>query len=404
MAKIANELDLTAVKAKLTTASKKHWEKIFSKFSQQQKKVIDYLYDTKGVNCHIFAGSITFRIGKGSVKNLAIKPAGFKGGIPSGKTATDIFLKNVYDSNSFDPSSSVDKFIVACAYYFLIHDSKRVFTESDKTEQAEGQQVLATQSALKAIVKDIGEIRLKIGDNTYQVDEFAQYTKGRPKADATFKYKGKDVVWLSLKKGTKPGDFQQYGGPSDLGISGDDFGNYADIEKFANDIQKVCAALGIKKKAGKYDFWDLAKGSYFGAPLKTPKTAAIVMFGKDFGTTTFGINNCNCAIDGDIVFKKTKHANVYELTGEYHISVNPYEYKTPKYSKYSVSDIYSPVLMLVKADNVSQIGFGHARFYIWPQNTPAKTGMANLTSALAAIDSKDKNRINALKEKYIPKK
>ena len=95
---------------------------------------------------------------------------------------------------------------------------------------------------------------------------------------------------------------------------------------------------------------------------------------------------------------------MYELTGEYHISVNPYEYKTPKYSKYSVADIYSPVLMLVKADNVSQIGFGHARFYIWPQNTPAKTGMTNLTTALAAIDSKDKNRINALKEKYIPKK
>lgn len=404
MAKLANELDLSAVKAKLTPTAKKHWNKIFTKFNDQQQGVITYLFNTKTVNCHIFAGSITFRIGKGSVKNLAIKPAGFKGGIPTGKTAADVFLKTTYDSNSFDPKSAVDKFIIACAYYFIINAPTRVYTESDKTEQAEGQQVVATQASLKEIMKDFGEIRLKIGDSTYQVDEFKQYTAGRPKADATFRYKGKDVVWLSLKKGTKPGDFQQYGGPTDLGISGDNFNGYTEIEDFAKNISKVCAALGIKKKAGKYDFWDLAKGSYFGAPLKTPKTASIVMFGRDFGSTTFGINNCNCAIDGDIVFKKTKSANIYELDGEFHISVNPYEYKTPKYAKYSPNDVYSPVLMLVKADNVSQIGFSHARFYIWPQNVPAKTGILNLTTALTAIDSGEKIKLKELKEKYLPKK
>jgi len=403
MAKIANELDLTAVKAKLTAASKKQWGEIFNKFSAQQQTVIKYLFTTQAVTCHIFAGSITFRIGKGSVKNLAIKPEGFKGGIPPGKTAKDIFLNTIYTAASYDPKTSVDKFIVACAYYFLINAPSRIHTESDKTEAAEGQQVLATQSALKTILGNTGEIRLKIGNSTYQVDEFSQYTAGRPKADATFKYKGKDVIWLSLKKGTKAGDFQQYGGSTDLGISGTDFGQYAEIKKFAQSIEKVCAALGIKKKNGKYDFWDLAKGSYFGEPLKVPKTAAIVMFGKDFGTKNFGINNCNCAIDGDIVFKTTRSANTYELTGQYHISVNPYEYTSPSYPAYSASDIYSPVLMLVKADNVSQIGFAHARFYIWPQNVPAKTGISNLSTALTAINTKSKAGIAALKSKYLPK-
>jgi hypothetical protein len=400
MAKLSNELDLVAVQTKLTKSTKANWEKVFAKFTDTQQKVLDKLISDKAVKCHIFTGSVTFRNASGSVKNLPIKPTGFKGGISKSQTAIDVFLKTVYTS-SFDPSVSVDKFIIACAFYFLIYQPDRVKTESDKTEAAEGQQVKATQSVLKLLLKEHGEIRLKIGDNYYTIDEFDQYTAGRPKADATFKYKGTDVVFLSLKKGSKAGDFQQYGGSTDLGLTTANMNQFPEVQEFANKIETVCAGLGINKTPNGYDFWDLKKGAYFGYPLREPKVAATVMFGKDFGSTKFGINNCNCTIDGDIVFKKTKSANIFELQGQYHISINPYEYKTPKYPAYSETDIYAPILFLAKANNVNHIGFIHARFYIWPQNNSAKTGIKNLEDAITAFESKDPTRINAIKIKYL---
>ena len=400
MAKLSNELDLVAVQAKLTKSTKANWEKVFAKFTDTQQKVLDKLISDKAVNCHIFTGSVTFRKASGSVKNLPIKPTGFKGGMSKSQTAIDVFLKTVYTS-SFDPSVSVDKFIIACAFYFLIYQPNRVKTESDKTEAAEGQQVKATQSVLKLLLKEQGEIRLKIGDNYYTIDEFDQYTAGRPKADATFKYKGTDVVFLSLKKGSKAGDFQQYGGSTDLGLTTANMNQFPEVQEFANKIESVCAGLSLNKTINGYDFWDLKKGAYFGYPLRDPKVAATVMFGKDFGSTKFGINNCNCTIDGDIVFKKTKSANTFELTGQYHISINPYEYKTPQYPAYSETDIYAPILFLAKANNVNHIGFIHARFYIWPQNNSAKTGIKNLEDAITAFESKDPTRIHAIKIKYL---
>ena len=400
MAKLSNELDLVAVQAKLTKSTKANWEKVFAKFTDTQQKVLDKLLSDKAVKCHIFTGSVTFRNASGSVKNLPIKPTGFKGGMSKSQTAIDVFLKTVYTS-SFDPSVSVDKFIIACAFYFLIYAPDRVKTESDKTEAAEGQQVKATQSVLKVLLKEHGEIRLKIGDNYYTIDEFDQYTAGRPKADATFKYKGNDVVFLSLKKGSKAGDFQQYGGSADLGLTTANINQFPEVEQFAKKIESVCAGLGLNKTLNGYDFWDLKKGAYFGYPLRDPKVAATVMFGKDFGSAKFGVNNCNCTIDGDIVFKKTKSANIFELDGQYHISINPYEYKTPQYSAYSETDTYSPILFLAKANNVNHIGFVHARFNIWPQNNSAKTGVKNLEDAVTAFESKDPTRINGIKIKYL---
>jgi len=56
---------------------------------------------------------------------------------------------------------------------------------------------------------------------------------------------------------------------------------------------------------------------------------------------------------------------------------------------------------LAKANNVNHIGFIHARFYIWPQNNSAKTGIKNLEDAVTAFESKDPTRINAIKIKYL---
>lgn len=402
MAKQANELDLSVVKRKISNkTSSQTWDKIFNSLSPVQLKYLETLSNNKSVNCHIFSGSIAFRIGKSSVKSLQDYPTGLKGGIPSGKTAIDVFTNTQYSSTM---SVTKDKFILVAAYYFLYNHFDRVKTESDKTEAAETEQVIKTQDKLKEAIKEYGDVRLKIGDNIYQIDKFEQVA-GRPKADAVFSFKGKPVIFVSLKKGSKPANFQQYGGLTDLQITGSDFRAYPDIEKFVSQIDNIFKAFDIQKNdAGKYDFNVFEKGAYFGKLVADSMTGCKVIFGKDFGNNKFGLNNCNITIDGDIRFNKIgKTLNTYELDGQYHISVNPYENKPVKMPQFNPDDIYSPVLFLAKSESqgLSQLGYDNVRFNIWPKNEAASKGIANLNELTQAIASGNKRKISELKDKYL---
>ena len=91
MAKVANELDLAQVKLKLTS-NKKIWEQILLRFTPEQEKIAKKLLENTSVNCHIFAGSLAFRIGKSSIKTVTGYPSGLKASFANGKTAKDIFL------------------------------------------------------------------------------------------------------------------------------------------------------------------------------------------------------------------------------------------------------------------------------------------------------------------------
>lgn len=401
MAKVANELDLASVKSKLSS-NKKVWDQIFLRFTPDQQKIAKKLLDTTSVNCHIFAGSLAFRVGKSSVKSIAGYPSGFKASFPTTKTAKDMFLTAKYEAKSF--SFTKDSFVLAMAFYFLYKSFDRVKTESDKTEQAETEQVASTQSALDKLIKQRNGCHLKVGNSIYQVDAFSQIG-GRPKADAYFSYKGKPVVWVSLKKGAFPGNFQQYGGIQDLGIKGTDFNQYPDIVEFAKKVTKIFKTFGLKPDGqGRYDFNNFKKGSNFGGILTDPHTACKVIFGKDFGGT-FGENNVNVTIDGDIVFKPVKgKTNVYELDGTFHASVNPKELgKTATSMKFSPNDIYSPVMLLVKseAQGLNNLGFSNVRFYIWPNNTIASGYATNLNNIVKTIDGGNKILIKQLKQSMV---
>lgn len=407
MAKQANELDLSLVKRKLSNlTAKQNWEKIFGSLNQTHKQYLETLSSNRSVNCHIFSGSIAFRIGKSSIKSLQDYPTGLKGGIPQGKTANEIFL-----NTNYLPTLSVtkDKFIVVAAHYFLLNYFERVKTESDKTEAAETEQIIRTQEKLKEVIKDYGEVKLKIGDNFYQVDKFEQVA-GRPKADAVFSYKGKPTVFLSLKKGARPANFQQYGGSIDLDVRNEDYSHYPDIEKFRKRIVSIFEAFDLKKSiGGKYDFSVFKKGAYFGQLVEDNITSSKVMFGKDFATKhngekIFGLNNCNATIDGDIFFNKVnKTLNVYELSGKFHISINPYEYKVHKYPDLDPNDVYTPVLFIQisAAQGLNQLGFLNARFNIWPKNIPASKGIVNIGEIEKAIKTNDNAKLTELKKRYL---
>ena len=194
MAKVSNELDLSAVQRKLKS-NYKTWSEIFSRFSKEQHKAIDSLVKNKSVVCCIFAGSVAFRIGKSSIKSVSGYGSGFKGSFNGSDNAKATFIDKQYSASGFQLSKN--NFVIAAAFYFLYNEFSRVKTESDKTEAAEGEQVLATQAAMKEILGKDGSVHIKIGKHIYQVDKFEQIG-GRPKADALFSFKGTPVVWVSL--------------------------------------------------------------------------------------------------------------------------------------------------------------------------------------------------------------
>lgn len=404
MAKAANELDLSKIKQKLNRPNiKKYWMGVFNNFTKEEKNVIDKLVATENLNCHIFAGSVTFRIGgKSSIKTVRGYASGFKAGF-----GTNLNAEKVFNAASFTSFNRINKqnFVHAVAFYFLYNHFSRVKTESDKTEAAEGEQISLTKSKLKQLMKDTKEVRIKVGDQMYLIDDFQQVTT-RSKADAYFSYKRNPVIFLSLKKGKSAGDFQQYGGLVDLGIRGESYNSFPDIKVFRSYIDTMFKAFGLKSKSGSYDFNDLKKGSFFGFYLKNIATASKPIFGKDFGDANFGFDNCQATIDGDLNFKRVgKQANTYELIGEYHITLNPYVFKdkTTAIKKFNPGKMYKPVLFVQKSESqgLNQLGYLNARFNIWPNNKVASKGVENLNNIIVAIESSNSRELKALKEKYV---
>ena len=400
MAKGKNELNIDAVQKKLNApASKKFWSKVFATLPTEKTKIIEKLLKTQNLNCHIFEGSVAFRMGKSSIKTIPGYPSGFKSGFSANSNAKDVF-----ESSSYTAFNNVNKqnFVQIAAFYFLYKDPKRVKTESDKTEAAEGEQIALTKTKLTALLKDSKQINLKIGNEQYTVDNFEQVST-RSKTDAYFSLQRKPVVFLSLKKGKAAGDFQQYGGLMDLGIRGENYDGFPDIVEFRNHIDNMFSAFGLKRKNGKYDFNDLKIGSYFGFYLSNTTTACKAIFGKDFGLTNFGLDNCHAAVDGDLNFKRVgRQLNTYELDGEYHITLNPYTYSN-RISSFKPDEIYRPVLFVQKSESqgLNQLGYLNARFNIWPNNKVATKGRENLDEIIFAVKSKNKKAIYNLKNKYV---
>lgn len=392
MAKFENELDL--VKAKHSV--EKYKIQILELFASTPAlaTLSKTLLDNSNVYCYIFSKSVAFRIGKSSIKSIPGYTAGFKSSF-SNKTSKDIF-----ESFSLSTQNSSNNVILIAAYWILMHSS-RVRSESDKTEAVESEQVIKTQAALSAIVKEYGSIKLLIGDESYDVDNFNQ-VMGRPKADMVFTYKNTPVIFVSHKKGSKPGDFQQYGGfANDLDIKNrGDAKIYKDIDIFLAKIEKIMETLGVQKdKQGRYDFNYLKKGSNFACLIDDEQIAYTTMFGKNYKTKKVGLDNCSILIDGDIIFKSTNMGlNVFRLEGSYHTTVNPALLKSKPHFKSDKNDLYSPAMFLMKSESqgLSQGGFANCRAVIWPNNQVIRSYSTKFDAVWAAVNSKNKNLI----EKY----
>lgn len=399
MSKFENELNLET--ARKTVLKKKDLVHAEIGADKALKKAIDSLVNNTDVKCYIFAKSIAFRIGKSSIKSISGYSSGFKASFTGSKQAKDVFKSSM----TFG-SSKNDKVLLAACYFLIAHPD-RVLSESDKTEAVESEQVMQTQRALQKLIKEYGSIHLKVGDETYEVDDFKQVA-GRPKADMTFTFNDKAVVYVSHKKGSKPGDFQQYGGFSlDLNIKTEnDIQKYPLIKKFVEDIRSIFVGFNLKKDTNdRYDFNNLVKGSNFARLLDDEEMANTVMFGKDFSTGKVGLDNCSVLIDGDIIFKpvKNKGLNVFEIDGSYHRTVNPCLLKKKPSFKLDDSDIYAPVMFLIKSEQqgLNQGGFSNVRAVIWPNNKVAQGYCKKLDDTLKIIKSKNTTNIAALRKEMV---
>jgi hypothetical protein len=337
----------------------------------------------KTTRVYIFLNSITFRNGRSSVQikdNTTSTKKKFKATF---KTSN----QEMFDSKTFSGPSHLSK-VVRFALLAILEDPKRVQRESDKTEK---QETIVAANAVRKIQElmdktDGDFITLKMGDMTFRVDGFRQVW-GRPKTDMTFTYKGQDVVFISHKYGEGTVNVQQYGGfANDLGMERNSRLNFhpylkrgkgqQEIPKFLTNIDRILDANypGARdSKDGLFDFSMTDPGG-FAVPVESREIAELVMFGREFGSQFFGMNNAHVLIDGEIILEKEVEG-VYTLRGSSHTVYNP-RIKGLKHDQ--LADLkslgkYQPMLMVARSgqQRLKQGGFKNARAYVWPNNEVA---------------------------------
>lgn len=380
MAKYETKFDLAGAKRDLSrfkTPLLKYIEK-----NADFKKITTLLEAAPSLSVLIFSKSIAFRIGKGSIKSIPGFPAGFKGS----------FTNIVSDVNATLASGVLklpkNKTVTLAAAYFILFYPEKVKLEEDKTEAAESEQVLRTVSTLNSLLKRGESLKITIGKEVYNVDGFKQ-VQGRPKADAVFTFKNQPVIFCSLKKGKVAGDFQQYGGwSSDLGLNTrQDISNISEVNTFVSRIERIFQALQLQKNTnGRYDFNNFKKGTNFAAYLEDPKLSYKAIFGKNFGTKAWGLDNCQIVLDGDITLVPGKN-KTYEIKGMFHTMINPL-LSNGSVSKLNVDDTYRPALFVYKSEQqgLNQGSFANARASIWPNNKVIKSYIKKLDNVEAGIN------------------
>jgi hypothetical protein len=399
MSKFENDLDLVKAKQNAVRA-KATLEKRFASDPKIQQ-ILDKITPNKQVMCYIFSKSIAFRMGRGSIKSIAGFPAGLKNSFTGINTAKSAFipLKIPAETKSYSKSDTV----LLLALHYLINFSDRVKSETDKTEAVESEQVMTVQADLKKLIREYGIVRLQVGKETFDVDNFKQ-VPGRPKADMVFEYKGRPNIFVSHKKGTKPAAFQQYGGFAvDLQVKDLQSARaYPEIEQFLKDINETMKAMGVKKdSAGRYDLNDLQRGSNMARLIHDEDVANTVKFGKDFKTKKMGLDNCSILIDGDIVFKPMT-GNIFELCGSFHTDINPELQKKKKRFISDKNDVYSPAMFILKSEQqgLNQAGLANARAVIWPNNQIIQGYTAQFERMFRGVKTKNSNTIEGLKKEF----
>ena len=182
-------------------------------------------------------------------------------------------------------------------------------------------------------------INLKVKNKIHKVS-FAVTTPGGPKSDFhLLDDKDKEVVWISHKDGTRPKDFQQWGGISQK-IEPTIF-RHKEVQQFINDL--------------KFDYPDgLPRATTLYRHIADKTLKMMSVYGNQFPTRKEGRQNCSILLQGPVKLKKVQKNYVLESN---HVH----------YNGDSVDgDGYDPVLMAIYKGDRNDAGVKGTRISIYP--------------------------------------
>jgi len=229
-------------------------------------------------------------------------------------------------------------------YILDINGQKIPFNSLQKTVEFGSTGRLGTEkegiqlNRLDELIKEAegGEpIDIKVGDKIYKNCTGAKNTPGTPKSDfEIINENEQSVIFISHKDGTKATDFGQWSGLTHF------IDDYPEVQIFVKDVrEKVGDTMPPKTTLSRKIQNDVLKNKS--------------CFGKDYGSTGYGINNVTCILQGKIGLKKQD--TYFVLEGD-HLWLNG---DTPK-------DQYTPCMMAIYKGDRDNFNIQGARFSIYP--------------------------------------
>ena len=162
--------------------------------------------------------------------------------------------------------------------------------------------------------------------------------------------KEKPIMWLSLKAGSSEQDFQQY-----FDISNTTLDNMSSLNGYTTitDFLKCCEIL-FKNTRNKESFEVMTN-----TPL-TDSVSKYAIYGSEykesFDKESFGPQNVNYLIQGDVKFEFDKNANAYEISGAHVL----------RHAEVPTDEAYAPKLLLRRDSYHSIAGIKQSRLFIVP--------------------------------------
>lgn len=250
------------------------------------------------------------------------------------------FIQLRYDNEIYS-KLSCGNFDVA----FYSNDNERVFlSQLAKTEEfggkGTGYSIRVETQIIEYLRKQLFSIKfdeantipLKIGDIITQVYDIKNIP-GTPKAD--FKFEGiESDIFLSHKKGTHARHFNQWSG-----LTQDPISEHEEVKSFIYNVKE------------RYNEMPLATNAV--SHIEDENLKKIAVYGNDFGSNTFGMNNVHAVLQGNV--NLVANGAFYELV-PHHVF----------YNGDKIDGEYEPVLSAMYKGDRNQYNVKGARFVIQP--------------------------------------
>ena len=186
-------------------------------------------------------------------------------------------------------------------------------------------------------LKEIGpvDVVLSEGDKPYKGIDGATTFPGTPKADFSLDAGEQELIFISHKDGSTAKDFQQYSGFKGLT-------QYPEIQSFIRDVRKLTGG-------------QMQRGLSFRRKINSDEVKRKAVYGLNFGSNKFGINNCQILLQGPLKLDALNDGTY--LLDATHKTITPV----------IPSGDYEPYLYVTFRSDRNNAGIKDARLGIYPE-------------------------------------